>query len=345
MIGAMQVPTRQSVAIPASAPGQTRRRILDSLLDGRFHSGEALAASCGVTRAAVWKHIQTLRGHGLDVFAVTGHGYRLAEAFEPLDEPLLRSRLLDAAGAPLRGLELHGVTDSTNSRLLQRLKAGDIHAHACLAEFQRAGRGRRGRNWICPYGAGLCLSLGWRFPRAPESLTALGLVIGLAVVQVLEAEGLAGAGLKWPNDILWRGRKLGGILLELQGQADGPVAVVIGLGLNIRFPAAIRDGLDQPGADLSQALGRIPSRNDLAVGMLRRLAEVLAQFGRHGFAGFHEQWSAYDLLRDRQVRLSSPAGEYAGTARGVDDTGALIIAVDGRRRRFLSGDVSVRMSA
>ncbi len=340
----MRAPSRQAETPPRYATN-TRFRILASLMDGHFHSGELLASACGISRAAICKHIQTLRGYGLDIHSVTGRGYRLAETFEALDEAYLRQHLLGGTDGPLRALDLHPVTDSTNRRLFEQLASGSIHARLCLAEFQTAGRGRHGQDWICPYGGGLCLSLGWHFPRAPESLTALGLVVGLVLMQVLEAEGLQQAGLKWPNDILWRGRKLAGILLELQGQQDGPVDVVIGIGLNMRLPDSATQRIDQPCADLHRALGQVPGRNRLTVSLVQRLGAALEHFARQGFAGFHGLWPRYDLLRDQPVRLSSPAGVYAGMARGVDDTGALIIGMQGRQRRFLSGDVSVRMQA
>jgi len=341
----MHAATRPAKAVAAPATGRIRFHILASLMDGHFHSGEALASACTVSRAAIWKHIQTLRSYGLDIFSVTGRGYRLAEPFEPLDETLLRAGLADPAGAAIQGLDFYPVTDSTNQRLLDHLATGSLHARVCLAEYQQAGRGRRGRDWLCPYGAGLCLSLGWHFRQAPDSMTALGLVVGLVVMQSLEQLGLREGGLKWPNDVLWQGRKLGGILLELHGQTDGPVDVVIGLGLNIRLPESVADSIDQPCSDLHQALGHVPSRNQLALDLVQRLSLALEQFGQQGFTAFRSLWPRYDLLREQPVRLTSPAGNFAGMARGVDDTGALIIAMDGRQRRFLSGDVSVRIRA
>jgi BirA family biotin operon repressor/biotin-[acetyl-CoA-carboxylase] ligase len=323
----------------------TRRgELLGLLADGELHSGEELAAALAVSRAAVWKQLRRLSEWGVDCMAERGRGYRLARPLDLLTAVAIRQALPQFAAGRLRNLDVHESLASTNDALLS---VGDLPAgrfDACLAEFQTAGRGRRGRRWLAPFGSGLCLSVNWTFRDAPAALGALSLAAGIAVIRMLAAIGVAGAGLKWPNDIVHAGRKLGGILIDLRGEAAGPAYVVIGVGLNTRLPvqtfeALLAEGIDA--VDLA-ALGAVPRRSSAAATLIGELALALEEFDARGFAAFADEWHDVDALTGQAVRVLQGEQTQEGVVRGVDPDGALLVETGGVRRRVLSGDVTVR---
>lgn len=320
-----------------------RERLLKILADGRFHSGPELGSSLGISRSGVWKHLRELKTAGLEVFAVRGRGYRLAQPLELLDETAVRAALAAPARALLGGLELLPSVDSTNRHLRRRRLDGAPSGFAVLAEQQTAGRGRRGRGWVSPYGAHIYLSVGWRFTASPGALSGLPLAVGVAAIRALRALGLSGATLKWPNDLWHQGRKFGGILLELAGEAGGPCDVVVGLGVNVAMPAHAAGEVDQPWTDLRTVLGpRCPTRSALAGALLGAVLEALAHYERAGLEPFLADWRAHDALAGRAVRVDTGTGEVAGIARGVDAGGALLLEHGGETLRFASGEISLR---
>ncbi len=313
--------------------------LLARLNDGLMHSGEDLASEFQITRAAVWSRVQRLQSLGLEIYALTGKGYRLSKPFEFLNATAISSALNPDTRATLRDLRHLEVTDSTNQQLLQRATVQSIHGHALLAEYQTAGRGRRGDAWIAPPGSGICLSLGWRFEAPPSTMSALSLAIGIAVARTANTFGLHEVRLKWPNDVLYRGRKLAGILIEMRAEYGGPSTVVIGIGLNSHIPAAVRATITQPIADLSEALAEPPGRNQVAAQLLTHLVSVLNEFTASGFAPFTADWRRYDGLAGHRVQLELPDRSVMGMAHGVDASGMLVIEHAGRREKFLSGHV------
>ena len=310
--------------------------LLDTLANGEWHSGEALAAVAGITRAGLAKRVDKLRELGLDVEARQGLGYRLAQPLERLNA----ARLQQHAPSGLR-VAVVDSTDSTNRQLLDAPAAQD--PQALFAEYQTAGRGRRGRAWRSPYGANVYLSLAWSFAGWPPQLTALPLTVGVACAQALRDAGLGRVQLKWPNDLWVDRRKLGGILIEHRGEAGGACRVVVGIGINVAMSGAQADGIDQAWISLNEAIGANASRNALAAALLDHLHNVLSRFEYEGFAPFAAQWSALDLTRDQPVQISGTP-TITGIARGVDDIGALIVESDSERRAVHSGDVSLRLA-
>lgn len=307
------------------------------LHDGAEHSGADLAHRLGISRAAIWNHIDRLRKEGIEVRATRGRGYVLEGGFEVLDTAEIHRRLQQLNCKSVTALEAVVVTDSTNERLLAALPNDNIHGRVLLAEYQTAGRGRHGDQWIAPPGSGLCMSLGWCFDSPPTTFSALSLVVGLAVVSTLAEQGICRAMLKWPNDIVRDGCKLGGILIEMRSESGGPCTTVIGLGINIRLSQLARGRIEQPSADLESAAGHAISRNALAAALLNSLCAKLSLFGRQGFAGFWPEWRQFDVLADEPVRLDLAERVVEGIARGVDENGALIIEHSGRREKFMSG--------
>jgi len=326
----------------------TRRlEVLHLLADGREHSGEALAGALGISRAAVWKHVQQLEQWGLTVAAAAGKGYRLGAPVDLLQREALLAAMPAMARERLRRLELLDELDSTNEALLATDDLSPGRFDACVAEFQRHGRGRRGRSWLAPFGAGVCLSVNWRFRDAPAQLSALSLAAGVAVRRALAScDAAEGVGLKWPNDILLGERKLGGVLCELRAEAGGPAYVVVGVGINVRLPEAARDAIGttglQPASLDDVAAERLPSRSALAGALAGQLALALAEFAEAGLAPFAAEWRDADRLRDRPVSLLVGEQAWQGVARGIDADGALLLERDGRVERVVSGEISLR---
>jgi BirA family biotin operon repressor/biotin-[acetyl-CoA-carboxylase] ligase len=320
--------------------------LLALLADGGVHSGERLAGSLGVSRTAVWKAVLRLRARGIVVEAVARTGYRLPRAVELLSAEAIRGSIGPDRMARLRRLESRFEVDSTNSQLLAAPAPPTGFADAMLAELQHAGRGRRGREWIAPFGACIALSLGWSFADASRANPALSLCVGVAVIRALTRAGAAGIGLKWPNDIWHRDRKVGGILLEMHAEAGGAAHVVIGVGLNNALTEAERTAIELSGvrvAAVADACIRPPSRNFLAGAIIDELLSMLVDFERSGFEGWRDQWLALDVLRDRPVRVLVGGSATAGIARGVDLKGALLIERDGGLLEVVSGEVSLRL--
>jgi BirA family biotin operon repressor/biotin-[acetyl-CoA-carboxylase] ligase len=324
----------------------TVERLLHALADGRTHSGEELARAFGVTRAAVWKQVGKLADFGLDVEAAPGAGYRLPRRLDLLDDRALRAALEPEVAARLAKLALFTELDSTNRFLLAEPPAvGTLDV--CLAEFQTAGRGRRGRRWHAPLGSGICMSLGWQFAGMPPQPAALTLAVGVAVRRVLQRVAGLTISLKWPNDLVFDERKLGGILLELKAETHGGVHVVAGVGLNVALPATLLPSLsDWPrgAVDLATALGaEPPPRAVLAAALVNELAALFADYPAQGFGAYRTEWRSADYLRGRSVEVTEPGARLLGTAAGIDADGALLVeSGSGELRRVVAGDVSVR---
>ena len=314
--------------------------VLRQLADGEFRSGAALAQAVGVSRASVWNAVQEIEASGLEVYRIRGRGYRLAQPISMLDAARLSACLGEAA--PFHA-EILDEVDSTNTLLLRRAQGGASHASVIAAEWQRAGRGRLNRPWHAAVGGALTFSVLWRFSQGAATLSGLSLAAGLAVVRALEAYGVAGTGLKWPNDVLWRGRKIAGILIEMQGEALGPSAVVIGVGLNVRLTPAINTRIDQAATDIETICGHAVDRNQLLALLLGEFNRVLLHFERAGFQPFREDWQRRHVHQDCPVRLTLPGGtSESGLARGVGEDGALLLETARGVRPFHSGDVSLR---
>ena len=323
---------------------ETYLKLVRLLADGHYHSGAALAEQLGLSRAAVWKAARKAGERlGLTIESRRGTGYRLSEPLELLDPARFLGALSHPAHSHIARLEIFDDIDSTNAHLLAAGHAGAPSGTLCLAERQSAGRGRRGRTWVSPYGANLYLSLLWRFPQGPGHLGGLSLAVGAALAQALEAAGAAGIGLKWPNDLLWQRRKLGGLLIEVAAEAQGPSLVVIGLGLNTRLGGAQAQGIDQPWVDLDEILGpQGYSRNRIATLATKALVTTLERYGREGLAPFLPLWERYDRYRGERVEIRQGERVITGTQAGITIEGALRLEVAGEVQIFTAGEVSLR---
>ncbi len=317
-------------------------RVLRELSAARFRSGEEIAQRLSLSRATVHNVLAEARALGLELHSVTGRGYRLVEPVVWLDEEVLQAAL----GPRGFGIRVADQVDSTNARLLQQAREGLAHKQALVAEWQQAGRGRRGRSWQAVPGGALLFSVLWRFDRPIAALSGLSLVVGLALVRALRGMGLAEAEMKWPNDILWRGRKLAGLLIELEGDMLSPGSAVIGLGLNIRLPDAMKGSIDQPVADLFEALGEI-DRNRILTAILVALDSTLVEFELGGFSDLKAEWQRAHAYQGQAVRVlrgstEAPGEVLHGVVHGVDNQGALLLDTPQGRMTLHSGEVTVR---
>lgn len=266
----------------------------------------------------------------------TGHQITLAEPPELLDA----DRITAAAGAfGLGRLHVHFSIDSTNTWQLDRAADPDFHASVCLAERQEAGKGRRGRRWVSPFGRNIYMSVGWYVPRQ-QSLSGLSIAVGIALGAALRDAGLEQVGLKWPNDLLLAGGKLGGILVEVASPTASHHRVVIGCGINLRLDDGAASQVDQ---DFSTVLDHIDvSRNQLVVTLLDSLLPALQVYNEEGFGPFASAWSAYDALAGEEVVVKMADATVAGTNEGIDEAGNLKLLTSAGIRSFNAGEVSLR---
>lgn len=271
-------------------------------------------------------------------------GYRLPYAVDMLETKEIRG---SCRSTNLEELHVLLTVDSTNRWLLERPAPTPQKIHVCTTEVQSAGRGRRGRAWSAPFGSGVTVSFAYQFETMPSGFSALGLVVGIATVRALSRRGVADVKLKWPNDLVWDGRKLGGILIEMRGEAGGPAKVVIGIGLNMHMPSAARIQLANEHAvvvtDLNEiARGKRPSRNIVVAELISELDDALTSFSREGFAPFEREWRELDALAGAYIKVMTHAGTVSGAAQGISSEGALLVDVNGTIEAFMSGEVSVR---
>lgn len=320
----------------------TRQKLLHLMADGAFHSGTELAKALGVSRTAVWKQMHDLELLGLDVSAVAGKGYRLSRPLELLDANSIIALLEPATRGLISSLEIFREIDSTNRYLATLADKGVQGGAVCLAETQTAGRGRRGKSWVSPLSSNVYLSLLWRFQKGPAAISGLSLAAGVAVMRALKGAGVPGAGLKWPNDIYWQRKKLGGILAEVSGESHGPCSAVLGLGLNFYLPRRTAESIGQPWVDLSQIMGSaLPSRNGLIAALLNELAPITADFENSGLAPYLHEWRASDAFLGQKVTLFPGQGAISGTVRGISDAGLLILEDEGgEESHYASGEVT-----
>lgn len=309
-------------------------KLIATLADGDFHSGEQLGEQLGMSRAAINKHIQTLRDWGVDVFTVPGKGYSLPEPVQLLNEAFIHSQIADNSVTVLP------VIDSTNQYLLDRLnelKSGD----SCVAEYQQAGRGRRGRKWFSPFGANLYLSMYWRLEQGPAAAIGLSLVIGIVLAEVLQSLGAEDVRVKWPNDLYLKDRKLAGILVELTGKTGDAAQIVMGAGINLVMRNVQADEINQGWINLQEA-GIAIDRNVLAVQVINELRHSLRIFEQEGLAPFLPRWEKLDNFVHRPVKLIIGDKEIYGTSRGINEQGALLLEQEGVIKPWVGGEISLR---
>ena len=227
---------------------------------------------------------------------------------------------------------------------MNRVGLPEFHGSVAVAEFQTSGRGRRGRRWLSPLGAGICLSVAWHFDSQPETMAALSLAAGVAVIRALHEQGLEKARLKWPNDIIYEDKKLGGILLETRGELAGPCDVVLGIGVNYRLQEQVIHSIDQPVTDVHGNTDRPVTRNGLCGVLINNAFRMFSEFSSGGFAAFIDEWRRFDGYAGKQATLYMRDRSYTGEVLGVTPGGLLRMSIRGKTHQFANGELSLRMA-
>lgn len=325
----------------------SRATLLPLLASGEFASGQDIADALGISRTAVWKQINRFAADtGLAIESVRGKGYRIPGGIDLLDPDQVKAALDAPARALLTRLEILDTIDSTNAEALRWAAQGGAAGAVCTAEQQTAGRGRRGRRWVSPYASSLYVSVLWNFNAGAAALEGLSLAVGVAVARALRACQVPPVQLKWPNDVLCAGAKLGGILLEMSGDAAGHCSVVTGIGLNVAMPADAAADIDQAWTDVRTISGHVmPARSQLLAALLNELLPLLAGFEQRGFAPWRDEWQALDAFAGSPVVLTMGDGRLAGVARGVDGRGALQLETGSGVQLLFGGEISLRAAS
>ncbi|MEL4296231.1 bifunctional biotin--[acetyl-CoA-carboxylase] ligase/biotin operon repressor BirA [Shewanella xiamenensis] len=310
-----------------------KREILGLLSSEHFVSGEELATQLGISRAAVSKHVDALEDYGVAIYSVKGRGYKLANPISLIDS----ARLIQSIDNRCFYFD---EIPSTNGFMLSHtseLKSGDV----CVAEYQSAGRGRRGRTWVSPYGHHLYFSQFWSFPQGMAQAMGLSLVVACSLVEVLKSFGVDNIGVKWPNDIYLNYKKLAGILIEMSGQADSECQLIIGIGVNMAMSEDQGKGIDQPWSDLS-SLTDMPNKTDLVIALHKQLKRDIQLFEREGLAAFKTRWKQADLFHGKEIRLLMGENHVDGICRGIDEQGAVLLETADGIQAYIGGEISLR---
>lgn len=317
-----------------------RTLLLKILQDGKFHSGEDLADIFDLSRSAISKHVKALSDLGLEIFSVKGRGYKLAKPIELLSCNQINQFLSPSNKEKSSLIHVENLVTSTNDIIKAELQSAES-GYCCLAEAQSAGRGRRGKTWVSPYASSLYFSMLWRFSSGYQAMAGLSLMVGVIVNDTLNELGLAQCQLKWPNDIYMNKQKLAGILIEVEGQVGASASAIIGIGVNIRLPSNIQ-GIDQAFTDLHSISEQEISRNKFAAILIQNLWQALPLFEQEGMKPFIPRWLQADLYHNKEIKLLSGENVTVGLSRGIDETGALLLEIDGEVKAFHGGEISVR---
>lgn len=323
---------------------QTERldQLIMLLANGEFHSGQAIGQSLSISRAAVNQHIHKLEALGLELFSVTGRGYKLARPIELLQSAVIEKETpIQWRKAP--PFEVRSVVDSSNDQVKQLASEGGLEAGFSLfAEAQTEGRGRRGKQWFSPFGSNLYFSVYWPLDDGIHGAMGLSLAVGVALAECFTDLGIEGVSVKWPNDVYIRGKKVAGILVDLETLPEGPAHSIIGIGINLRVPEHVGAKIDQAWTDLSSELLQPVSRNHIAAQVRSFVLSALQRYAQNGLSAFEQSWRRYDCFLDKPVKLIMGQRVCLGTCRGIDENGALLVEDEQGVRRYFGGEVSLR---
>ena len=328
------------------APDGNKLAILKALNQPGFVSGQALGEQLGISRAAVSKHINSLQVMGLDIFKVTGKGYSLNNHAGLLNQTKIQqhfNQLTSQLKSQPVNVEVHPIIDSTNSELMRRIQAKTAleSGTVIVAEMQQAGRGRRGRVWQSPFGANLYYSYFWRLDDGLQAAMGVSIAVGLAVYDTIKALYDIELELKWPNDIYLNKQKLAGVLVELDGQPQGPCQLVLGIGINLQMPQSFSQHIDQAWTDLSQHTQQL-DKNELVASLTYHLENRLDQYRKSGLHTMHEQWNSLNAFAGECVELNTGHRSWRGICEGIDPQGGIRIRQDGEVKSYYGGEISLR---
>ena len=312
------------------------RDLLMLLADGEFYSGSDLGRQLGISRAAVWKRIQRVTLElGVSVQSVPGKGYRLAQPLQLLSADAIQQTF---PALPIYVYESIGSTNDQAKSLLASARSPMV----VLAEHQSKGRGRRGREWMSPFAQNLCLSYVWPVTKGLSQVDGLSLVVGLAVLRAIKRVSDINVQLKWPNDVLVDGRKVAGILLELVGDPLELCHVIIGIGVNLNMQESF-GGIDQEWTSLAKECGADVDRELFVQVVIEELEGYLDKQKNSGFKSMRAEWLAEHAWQGRRVLLQIGKDSVDGKLVGVGEKGEVCLLVDGEERKYLGGELSLRL--
>ena len=306
-----------------------------------YVSGQELCKKLGVSRTAVWKNIRSLQEDGYEIEAVTNRGYRLAGVPDTIAEEEVASRLqTERMGRQIRYFSR---IDSTNQYAKRIAEEGAPDGTLIIADEQTAGKGRSGRTWVTPPAEAIAFTLLLRPKLSPDRISMVTLVMGLAVTNAVNSLYDVSAGIKWPNDVVIKGRKLCGILTEMSAEVRQVNYIVIGVGINANltsFPEEIRE----IATSLRLELGCDINRAELIARVMTEFERLYAEFEAQGDLGaVMQEYNELCLNAGSKVRVLDPNGEYTGTSRGINSMGELLVETeDGKMQEVYAGEVSVR---
>ncbi len=303
--------------------------------DGKSVSGEEMSRKIGVSRAAVWKEIQTLRSLGYEIQAQPHLGYQLTR----IPDKLFADEIADSLGTKFIGKPIFSYEDldSTNDTVFKLGEEGLAEGAAVFTEHQKKGRGRLGRSWISPKGKAILFSYLLRPTLAPSQVSRVTLVTGVSIARACRQLTGKPVGIKWPNDIYYQNKKVGGILTEMSAESDRINFVVVGVGINANSVAA-----DLPANSLSlrDITGQDVARVSFSKMLLREIEVDYLRLKKGLFDEIAQEWESYSVTTGQRVAATLLDRRIEGQATGIDSEGALWIRKDnGLQERILSGDV------
>lgn len=311
--------------------------LVDVLADGQYHDGTTIGAQLEVTRSAIWKAIKKLQNYGISIKSIKNKGYVLTEPLVLLDKNKIKKGVRE--GNIL--IDVVESLESTNDYLKDYKDAKQ--ERICLAEHQTKGKGRLKRSWHSPFGQNIYLSFFYSFQKDVSELAGLSLLISLAVVKTLKQYYAQGEFLvKWPNDVVYKGKKLAGSLIELQAEANGLSYAIIGIGVNVNMMHAKNNQINQEWTSLREISKTYIDRNSLCVSLINNLVEYIRLFEVDGFSQFMKEWQKADYLQDKQITVKCMSNAIQGIAKGISPQGNLLLQLkDGVIKAFSSGDTSI----
>ncbi|HWS39945.1 MAG TPA: biotin--[acetyl-CoA-carboxylase] ligase [Arenimonas sp.] len=315
--------------------------LLKALLTGP-KSGVELAQLLGISRAAIWKRVEVLRQQGLEIEASEAHGYRLMQPMTLLDESLIIEVLSPELRSQINTLNICFETDSTQIQAYNH-PVSENGIDVWLAEYQRAGQGRRGKVWQSPPMSNIYCSINRRFNCSMAELSGFSLAVAVLIADALQSMHVEGLSLKWPNDIWLNGKKCAGLLIQLRGESSGPCDVTLGFGLNVSMSKQSGRHIDQAWTALNLESDINMDRNIIIGNILKSLLQGFQLYEQHGFSAFVERWRSYDGLCGKPISLALGTQVITGVAQGIDSDGALLVQHNSSLSRYHSGEVSVRL--
>lgn len=325
--------------------------LIPLLTSPNYRTAEDLAMQLSISKETFEQYIECLKDLNIGLTQNLSAqkmptGYRIEADFDWLNAPVIASHLDSNVRGHLAMLECLMYVDSTNEAALHLPVPAKGQFSAILSELQSAGRGRRGRVWVSPFAANIYLSIVYPLSLSIQNMSVLSPCLALSVVDCLNAQDVPALGVKWPNDIYCMDKKLGGLLLETKVHSDGTCKLVVGLGLNVDMSSLASEIIDQPYTDLVRAKPNWSlSRSELAAQLINCLILSLQKFVMDGAIGIVERWQHWDILKNKNVLLEMPNNQYQGIARGINDTGHLLLEVNDSMQEIVMGEVSVREQA